>query len=456
MAKVIQLPARDDEGVKMVHPAVQAVNELAASGLYNQRQYYAAIVATKRAIQITPNSREMWTNIGSYYFHTQQYAEAEAALLRALSIFEEYGLAHANLALVYEVTGHFDKARYHFDRAIALDTEGNKKALWAKSLLELRLGNYKEGFKDYEARITARTIKGVKVYPQKFPAPWYNGEPLKGKTVFMFSEQGIGDTIMFTRFLPWLRDQGCKIYLVCRLDMVGLFWEFGEFLTFIPEGVPVPEADYTMAMGSLPFWSGVTLETLPPDPGYIMKRVERYMKDVGFSLVSPRGPDPYKVGIVWRGNPAQDRDEERTVPFEQIMRVVENPHVWTYSFQVGDAESEIRKHGMDSFVYDLGPELRGRGLVACGAALLQMDLLITSCTMIAHLAGALGVPCWTLLNFDAYWPWMFKRTDSPWYPKTRLFRQVVPQNWAWVMNDVMKALDAEISASRKQETLSHG
>jgi len=82
-----------------------------------------------------------------------------------------------------------------------------------------------------------------------------------------------------------------------------------------------------------------------------------------------------------------------------------------------------------------------RGLVGCGAALLQMDLVITSCTSIAHLAGALGVPCWVMLCYDAYWPWLIDRVDSPWYPNTRLFRQTVPDNWVWVMNDVMKELD---------------
>jgi tetratricopeptide (TPR) repeat protein len=429
--------------VRTSHPAVKEINDYAAASLAAQRHYKAAMIAGKRAIRVDPYSKEIWSNIGTYYFNLREYEEAEACLLRSLSIDPDYATALCNLALVYGATRQWDKADDHFAKAQSSDPE-YLATTWDWSLSKLRRGDYANGFKDYEVRLKFRP----QAYP-KWPAPYYNGEPLNGKSVFLIGEQGIGDTIMFSRFLPWLHAQGVRIYLCVSQQVTSLLWEYNDLVQFIPEGIPVPKTDYSMAMGSLPYWYGMlTPDDLPRDPGFIRRRVVDFMAKESADLPVPLAPDPFKIGIVWTGNPAMDRNEERSIPLTQLARLAEDPRAWLYSFQCGPGQPDIEKFGLNQLVCDLSPALMSRGLVGTAAALMQMDLVVTCCTMTAHLAGALGIPCWLLLCYDSYWPWLLDREDSPWYPSLRLFRQTLPDNWTWVLNNVVKELDIHISQKR--------
>src|SRR5258706_7579803 len=259
MAKVLTLP-KVRRGTREAHPAIVEVNDFAAKQLAENKQYQTAIAATKRAIGVTPNSRELWSNLGTYFFNTQQYEEAEAAFLRAIAIDEKYSVAHVNLALVYGATSQHDKAKECFSKAMEYYDLAEKLdpsylgVKWNRSLLRLQMGDYKKGFEEYEARIPFNKHKGKLVYPPQ-PAPWYKREPLEGKTVYVIGEQGYGDTIMFSRFLPWLYAQGCKIYLCVDTLMTGLLWNYRDMVEFLPQGVPIPKSDYSIPMGSLPYFS---------------------------------------------------------------------------------------------------------------------------------------------------------------------------------------------------------
>ncbi len=197
-------------GARGVHPAVDEINQLAAKRLNGERQYEMALIATKRAIRITPHSRELWCNLGTYYFNLQNYAEAESSFLRSLAIDPNFYESHCHLGLVYAVTRHFDKAEESFATALRLAPD-EMAIKWDRSLMRLRRGQYQEGFKEYEIRIPYRKNTAYPVF--NFPY-WDGNGSLKGKTVYVYGEQGIGDTIMFSRFLPWLYDQGCnKVYM---------------------------------------------------------------------------------------------------------------------------------------------------------------------------------------------------------------------------------------------------
>jgi hypothetical protein len=147
------------------------------------------------------------------------------------------------------------------------------------------------------------------------------------------------------------------------------------------------------------------------------------------------------VGIAWTGSPIQSRNSQRTMPLETMLTLAENPSVALYSFQVGPGSEQIEEVGAQSLVYPLGPEFERNGFVAAGVAMLHMDIIISVCTSTVHLAGALGVPCWTLLCYDPYWIWLQdktenNRTDTIWYPNMRLFRQDSPGDWESVMKKV--------------------
>src|SRR5260221_2755975 len=202
MAKAQTQPKKAERGRREAHPAVVEMNDFAAKQLAENKLYQTAIIATKRAIRVVPNSRELWSNIGTYFFNTQQYAEAEAAYLRAIAIDQKYSVAHVNLALVYGATHYYDKAMEYYELAEQLDPSylGVK---WNRSLLRLKIGDYKNGFEEYETRIPFNKNKGKLVYPPQ-PPPWYKHEQLMGKNVYDFGEQGYVVTIKFSILLSSL------------------------------------------------------------------------------------------------------------------------------------------------------------------------------------------------------------------------------------------------------------
>jgi len=451
-SKVVKLPSkRRVSASRPVHDAVKECNDIALMRGADYNHIPTAVVEMKRAIAVTPNSKEMWNNLGTLLWKSRQYDEAIACIDRALA-FEEFAEAQHNKALVLESIGQYDEAEKCFVRALELNPE-YLNAKWCRSMMHLALGNYERGWEEYEARIPFRQQGGKPVYP-KFPAPYWQGEDIHGKNIFCCIEQGIGDTILFSRFLPWLKEGmiSGNIYLCCAHEIMVLLWNFVEagIVEYVPEGTPIPECDYSVVTGSLPWHSRCTLETLRSDPGLIRKRVETQMRIGKADVPTPLGPNPYKVGICWSGNPAQDRNDERTIPLELMLTLAEHPNVWLYSLQVGPTQADIARLGAKDLICDLGPQLKERGLTVAATAILQMDLVITCCTSIAHLCGALGVEAWVVLCKNPYWVWMHERPDSPWYPSLRLFRQTTTGDWRSVMQRVRDELIDKVDTRRTQ------
>ena len=454
MGKIVQLPSKRRVTRRPVHEAVKELNEIALMRGENYRHIDVAVVEMKRAISTTPNSQEAWNNLGSLLWKKREYDEAFACLERSLSFGEAFDAGHHNMALVLESMGKYEAAEWHFHRAIELNPN-YINAKWCRSMMRLSRGEYAAGFEEYEARIPYRQKQGKPLYP-KFPAPYYQGDDLTNKRVFVCVEQGIGDTIMFSRFLPWLRTHvgpSGRVYLCCTHDLMVLLWNFhaSGIVEYVPEGVPIPECDYSIVTGSLPWHFGCTLDTLPSDPGLIWARANQQMKIGKANIPEPLGPDPFKVGICWTGNPEQDRNGERSIPLELMLTLAEHPNVWLYSLQVGAGQADIDRLGAKDIVCDLGTQLKQRGLTVAATAIMQMDLVITCCTSIAHLCGSLGVKAWVVLCENPYWVWMLNRTDSPWYPSLRLFRQTRTDDWKGVMQQVRNELIDLVDARRIQK-----
>ena len=442
---VVKLPTKRKG--RPVHEVLSDLNETALMR-GKKRHLITAIIEGKRAVAVAPNAKELWNNLGTFFWAAREYDEALACIERALRIDPKFHNAFHNLGLIYESLGKFDEAEASFQRALD-DNPSYLNVRWCRSMLRLALGDYARGWEEYETRIPFRQQEnGDQVYP-KFPAPYWQGEDIKGKKIFACVEQGIGDTIMFSRWLPWLKEQvgpEGTVHLCCSHEIMVLLWEFSHLVSWVPEGTPIPECSYSVVLGSLPWHSRCTLETLPPDPGLIRKRVDNQMRIGPASLPRPLGHRPFKIGINWTGNPEQERNEERTIPLPLLLKLAEHPNVWLYSLQTGEARQEITKLGAGDILCDLGGQLKERGLTVAATALLQMDLVITCCTSLAHLAGALGIPAWVVLCKTPYWVWMHERPDSPWYPSLRLYRQPETNDWKSVMqrvrDDVIDHVDA--------------
>jgi len=230
-----------------------------------------------------------------------------------------------------------------------------------------------------------------------------------------------------------------------------LLWKYVEagIVEYVPEGTTIPECDYSVVIGSLPFHSRCTLETIPADPGFIRKRAEEQMRFGKADIPPPLGPQPFKVGICWTGNPEQERNDERSIPLELMLTLAEHPNVWLYGLQVGPGQADIERLGARDIICDLGSQCRDRGLTIAATAILQMDLVVTCCTSIAHLCGVLGREAWVVLTKNPYWVWMHDRPDSPWYPSLRLFRQTKTDDWRSVMQQVRDELFERLDAARR-------
>jgi len=461
--KILELAKLNPEDQIMRELAAESFN-VAATNLAPRRKYNAAVAMTLRACAVEPTVSEVWSNLGNYFWNMQRFEEAKQVLERAIQLNPNHAISHCNLGLVLHSLGDLDQAEKYFDKAIRLDTDPKEiiNTRWNRALLYLAKGDYKRGFRDYDTRLQKarlettgavqpwENLKATQTQPKflyhRTLIPLWKGESLKGKTIFVASEQGIGDNIAFARFMPWLCDkakaEGGKVQWCLMPSLVSLFWNFRCYdnLTFIPENVPLNSlgADYYVFEASLPKFFGCTLDNLPPDPGHVLDRSNDLRNAVALPKI--RDPNAFKIGICWTGNPGLERNEERTVPLDLLLNLATIPNVWLHSFQVGKASQQISEIGAEQLICDLGPQLEGMGLTACASAMREMDLIITSCTSIAHLGGSLGMPTWVMLCVDPFWMWMRNRSDSPWYPSVRLFRQPRSKDWPSVMTEVRAAL----------------
>lgn len=410
-----------------------------------ERKWPTALAAAKRGLALDPTKSTLWATLGCTLWNMGAYEEALVPMERAIALAPAEPCNYGNLGLLYHSLREFDQAEAYFAKALKLS--GKRRgprarkdylgALWDRALMRLEEGDW-SALADYDSRLE---IKGAPLYPL-MPIPLWEGQPLDGKTLYVQAEQGLGDRILFSRYLSLVKERWptCTIKGCFNELLADLFWEYRGVTEMLPHGIPWPDdLDFGVHQASLPRWLGTTPETIPPDPGLILKRVRAQAATGCLNLPQPLLPS-LKVGIAWTGNPAQSKNHFRTIPLEKMLRLAEDPGVTLYSFQVGPGEEDLKNLATGELVCDLGPALAREGLVSAGVALLEMDLVVTACTATAHLAGALGVPTWILLSWDAYWIWLRERETSPWWPSVRLFRQSRPGDWDSVLDRVIAEL----------------
>lgn len=323
-----------------------------SSELKKLHKFTAAAIALERAIEILPDSGTLWSNLGAVKWSQNDFVTAEKCMMKALELGYDNDKINCNLGLLMSSMNRWDEAEKYFQRSMSQAPEEHL-AEWEDSLTCLDKGDWINGFKKYDIR---RQIK--KEY-NALKYPFWNGEDLNGKTIYIQAEQGLGDRFLFHRYLYWLKEKypTVKILYLCDSALHNLFWELklATGLEFIPNKVPWPKADYGQYLMNLPRFHGTTPDNVYPDPGLIRKRVEPYKN--ACNLPAPE-LSSLKVGICWTGNPVMEQNIQRSVPLEMMLELAKDSKVVLYNFQVGKEGSDaINNLGADGLICDIGPGL---------------------------------------------------------------------------------------------------
>ncbi|MBF0295755.1 MAG: tetratricopeptide repeat protein [Magnetococcales bacterium] len=462
-------------GPKQAADRLPALNEHGIR-LAQGQNWQAAEAAFRQILDIAPTDADAHNNLGNLFLEQNRFAEAEQAYRQALRHDPGHAVACHNLGVVLneldrpaeaeqayrqaltlrpdalEVRLHLGillaSQRRHAEamaclRAILAKDPEHADARWQLGLLALSLGHYAEGWHGYEARLHPRWSDRVAA-PVDLPFPVWNGEDLHGRSLLVIGEQGIGDQIQFSRYLPLLKTAGGAgwITLVCRLPLAPLLTTLEGVDRVVGVGEApwsAPVHDYWIHLLSLPDRLGTTPATIPAAIPYVRPLPDRMA--AWHPLLAVAG---LRVGLAWRGNPAHRNDRNRSLPGLRTLAPLWNvPGVTFFSLQMGEGAQEARQPPAAQPVIHLGDAIRDCADTA--AIVGQLELIITVDTALAHLAGALGKACWVLLPaIDPDWRWMHDRDDALWYPVgMRLFRQVRPGDWSEVLQRVQRALEAE-------------
>lgn len=389
-------------------------------------------------LEAFPNDADMWFNLGKFR-QDMGHAEEAAALYQHALLLKPTIEATANLALCYHELGRGEDAEALFDHALTMNAQ-SPEARFNRSFVRLARGDFAGGWKDYEARRECLTFQWSHDR-QDLPGERWNGEELwPGAVLLVYTEQGFGDVIQFSRFVPQLRERlpGVIISLEVPGELERLFRSAWPDLELGPRGVPPGRYDAAVSILSLPALCGVTLETVPP-PVPFQPGAMRHDEDEIFKFCGDRP----RIGLAWAGSKMHPQDARRSMPDDQVRLLLEAvPGIAWFSLQVGEKEDALAAHtptlAEGSTICFARDGLRD--FMDSAALMKRLDAVVTVDTAVAHLAGTLGVPTLLCVHTPSEWRWMKDRTDSPWYPTTRLVRQARSNDWSSVLDDVAKAL----------------
>jgi tetratricopeptide (TPR) repeat protein len=379
-----------------------------------------ALAQCDQVLASKPTTHSALNNLGSLLWKLNRRDEALACFERALAIQPDDVAILINRADSLAQLNRFEEALADYARAQAMQPD-HAGAHHGEAFVHLRLGDLRTGFEKYEWRQQDQRC---------FPKPAWGGyEDIRGKTILVHAEQGLGETLQFCRYTELLAERGAKVVLEVQPALKSLLACLRGVDAVIARAEDWPDFDYHCPVLSLPRLFKTTLETIPANTPYIQASPELVAK--WEQRLTPR--NRLRVGLVWSGNPNQVNDHNRSMPLEYLLPLF-SPAIHLVSVQ-----KEVRRRDLEFLksrddLAHFGEELRDFSDTA--AIVASMDLVISVCTSVGHLAGAMNKPTWVLLSHAADWRWLLHRNDSPWYPSARLFRQPKLGDWNSVIRQV--------------------
>ena len=386
-----------------------------------------AILQWRNGLAKEPKWDDSWRNLGFGLEHLDRIDEAVDAYRQAAQAAPANSENHRYLGSALQDAGQLDKALDAFDQAIKADPE-NAEAHWGRFWVSALRGDFPKAWEDYEWRWKLRERTTPELDDS---APLWEGGDLSGQTFFLRAEQGYGDTIQIIRYAPILAEMGATVKVGCPPALARLLTDAPGVSEVITGNAGRVIFNSHQALFSLPRILGTTLDNIPGTVPYLTAPSQS-----GVELPATKGV--FRIGLTWQGSGSQNPDR-RSVPFEQLLPLLEQERTMFFSLQLGDASHDPARADAENKLADLSPLMDD--FASTAALIEQLDLVITIDTAVAHLAGALGKPTWLLLSAAPDWRWMLGRSDSPWYPSMRLFRQTKLGDWS----DPLAKLRAELA-----------
>ncbi|MEK9725016.1 MAG: tetratricopeptide repeat protein, partial [Rhodospirillaceae bacterium] len=409
------------------HDAYPQTHNLLGAALKSLQDADGAEAAFRRAFELDPTMTAAQVNLGTVYGMRRQWDAALACYERALAISPNSAEALNNRGNVRHSVGQFAAAQADFERAIAIDPDYPDPHL-NLGLQLLMQGRWAEGWPEFEWRW--RTPQ-MEPFRRDFPQPQWDGTPMPDATLLVHAEQGMGDTLNFVRYAPLAAERVGRVVLESQPSLVPLLRGMAGVDHVFPRTEAPPAFDVHVPLLSLPGIFGTKPETVPDTVPYLHAPAEATAR------LPAAGPG-LKVGLVWAGNPRNPFDPSRTAGLRRLRPLFDVPGCVFYSLQHGPPGDQIAAEGLGGRIHDLRAQLTD--FAATAALVDQLDLVISICTSVAHLAGGMGAETWVTLSQDADWRWLRDTETSPWYPSVRLFRQRELDDWDELAGRVAVAL----------------
>jgi Flp pilus assembly protein TadD len=400
--------------------------------LIDSGDHDGGLKAYRDAARLKPDLPDLLNNLGVALHHANRLEEAARTLSRAHGREPRDPAILVNLSSVLRDQGLFDQAEERLAAAARL-APGDPRMLYNHALLMLLLGRFDQAWPGWEERFRAGAVR-----ERGLAQPRWTGEPLRGRTLLIHAEQGLGDTIQFCRF-PFPDDGPVVFEVQPRLARLLAGRAAGPVPAIVRAGDPLPPFDLACPLMSLPAIHRTTEATIPAAFPWLKAEPDAIAR-----WRTRLGEHGFRVGIAWQGNPSRREDRGRSIDLAHFLPLASVPGVRLISLQKDDGTEQltpamtVETLGLD---FDQGPN----GFIDTAAVMMNLDLVIASDTAIPHLAGALGRPVWVALRAVPDWRFMTRRADSPWYPTMRLFRQAARDQWGPVFGSIKGALAALVA-----------
>ncbi|QDV55047.1 tetratricopeptide repeat protein [Rosistilla oblonga] len=436
--------------------------------IQQQGNYAAAEKIYRHVLQQAPGSAAGWCYLGIALYDQRRFEESEAAYRKALSLQNHFPIAWNNLGNTLRMLGQVEQADQAFETSLQQDPKylsplKNRGTLWVWTgqidrglaafeaslevapndpelhrnlgVIHLLKGDFRRGWDEYRWRWKMPGFVRPNV-----SQPVWNGSDPQGKTFLLYSEQGLGDAIHFVRMAIALKERGARTIVQAAPKLIPLLSTCRGIDQLIPEGMLPGNFDFHCSFIDAADRLGIDVESIPDVGPYLgpSENLQAYWANWLAQI-----PGKKKVGICWQGNPQHQADIFRSIPLQAFEPLASIPDVQLVCLQHGFGIQQLDQVDFADQIVRLPANLdQSSGAFMDTAAIMKgLDLVVTSDTSVAHLAGALGVPVWVGLPKVPDWRWLLQGDSSPWYPSMRLFRQPEMKNWAAVMAEIKLHLE---------------